>query len=56
MALDSAITPAAVRDILKAEGYPIPAMSSLQAMRSDIRAVLKVLAANNLLVVKAPQS
>jgi hypothetical protein len=50
MSLDAAITPSAVRDVLQAEGYALPSMSSLQAMRSDIRAVLKILEVHGKLV------
>lgn len=53
MCLDIAAQPAAVREQLKAEGYPLPAMSALQAMRSDIRSCLKVLEKHGMLRPKA---
>lgn len=46
MMLNEAVTPAEVRDTLKAEGYPTPAMSALQAMRSDTRACIRILRDN----------
>jgi hypothetical protein len=43
MMLNEEVTPAVVRDTLKAEGFPTPAMSALQAMRSDTRACIRIL-------------
>src|SRR6185312_17089919 len=43
MMLDADITSAQVRDQLQKEGYPLPALSSLQAMRSDTRSSLAIL-------------
>jgi len=46
MVLDSEIMPQAVSKQLTNEGYPTPALSALQAMRSDIRSVLRILSEN----------
>lgn len=51
MVLNANITPAEVLEVLKTENLVAPSMSSIQAMRSEIRSVLRILAAAGRLVV-----